>query len=104
MLLIALLALCLKLKRSVTDAVLLKLLADLFLYLVMISGCNNVHRSVIANSVHAPYVNVMNSQNALNFAQMLRDLLNVDSSRCLFKEKLYRFPKIANSIYKNNRN
>ena len=52
MLLVTVLTLAFKLKRNVTYAVFLKLLADFVLHFMRISRANNVHCCIVTLSVH----------------------------------------------------
>ena len=100
-LLVAMLTLCLKLKRYVSNAVLRELFPDLFLYFMSISACDYVHRSVIALSVHTPDVNVVNVKHTVDLSDMLAKLGYLDTVRRFFKEEVDCLLQILDSIYEN---
>ena len=62
---------------------------------------NHVHRGVMALSVHAPYVNMMNTEDALDVVQMLFDFMKIYSAWCLLKEKVERFLEIFYGMEEN---
>ena len=85
--LVAMLALRLGLDGHVSDAVLAQLLAHLLLNLMYIAVKNDVHRGVVALSVHAPHVNMMNILDTVNLQNVRFDLLNLNTLRDSFQKQ-----------------
>lgn len=64
--LMTMLTLTLQFQSGVVDSVFLQFLTDLLLDPVRIAVCNNVHSRVIGLPVHAPNMNMVYIQNAVN--------------------------------------
>jgi len=98
---VTVLALGFKLKCSVADTVLTKLLAYVLLDLVMISAGDHVHSGIILLSIHAPYMNMMNVEDAGYLADMLLYLVYLDAVGSFFKKKLYDLLEVLDSVDEN---
>ena len=101
MLFCALLTLTFKLKSNVPNAVLVQLLAYCRFYCFLITVCNNMHRCIIALSVHTPNMDMMNTKHSVDVKNMLLNLVYLNASRHLFKEELKHLLKISHRIDKN---
>ena len=84
----AILLCILHLKRCVPYAIFLQFFFNPALYTARIPLRNNVHRGAIVMSIHAPHMNVVNIQYALDFPKMRFDLIHRDASRGLFKKNI----------------
>ena len=105
MLIAALLALIFKLECNVPNAVLVQLLAYCRFYCFLITVCNNMHRCIIALSVHTPNMDMMNTKHSVDVENVILYLVDLNASRHFFKEKLKHLFEISNGIDKNkNRN
>ena len=86
-LLCALLMLCLQLQRCVSDAVLRKLCANGLLDGMRLSVGYDVHRCVIALTIHRPNVDMVDVNDSLDFEQMLSQLLRLNAVGGFFQQR-----------------
>ena len=100
-LLMAMLADCLEFKCGVTNTVLMQLLADLLFNFVRVCTGHDMHGGVIALSVHAPDVDMVDICNAVNVHDVLSDFGNTNAVRRFLKEQIQRLFEVIHSIYQN---
>ena len=100
-LLVAMLTLCLKLKRYVMHAVLRELFPYALLYFMSVSACDYVHSGVIALPVHTPYVNVVDIKHAFDLANMLTNLRHLDAVWRFFKKEVDCLLQVFERIYED---
>ena len=101
LLIVAMLVFRFKLKGSVADTVFTQFFADFLFYLMGIRICDDVHGGIVVMTVHAPYMDMVNTENTVDFRYMMRDFVYICSVGSFFKEKINRFFKISDSVYKN---
>ena len=87
MLLVAMLAALLQLERDVSNAVLRELLSHSVLDLVCIGIGDDMHRGVMAFAVHAPNVDMVDVQHAVDLENMLSKLGNLHAVRSFLQKE-----------------
>jgi len=98
---VAMLALLLQLQRDVPDAVLSQFLSHRLFDVVVVAACDDMHGGVIGLSIHAPDVDVVHVDHALDLAKVLLDLLHVNAVGRLFQEKVDHLLQILDGMDQN---
>ena len=101
LLLMTMLTLCFYFKCCVADSVFTQLFSDSVLDVVSVFVCNYMHGGVIVVTIHAPDVNVVYADYAVNVEKMLLDLINFDLGGGLFKKEIKYLLKTFESVYEN---
>ena len=84
----AMLVLAFKLKGYVSYAVFCKLFTHQLLYLARIFVRYNMNGRVMILPIHTPYMNMMNVDDTVDFAEVLLNVTDIYAVRCFFKEKV----------------
>ena len=91
----------LQFQRRVHDAVLREFLTHLLFDRCGRCVCHDVHRGVVALTVHTPYVHVMDVCNAVDRAYMLSYIFDGDAVRRFFEENIDGLFEVFHGAEKN---
>ena len=89
MLLVAMLPFLLQLQSYMADAMGAQFPSNHVLDLMGFAACHHMHGGVMTAAVHAPNMDVVHIQDAVNFHKMLANLLNLDTVGRFFKKQIH---------------